>query len=575
MYRKLIPYLAKYRALLLGSSLCSVLEAIFELTIPLLLAELLDVGVVSGNIRYTLLLGAGMLGLAVLVFFCGILSIRLATKAGTGFSADLRQAQFAHVQKFSFRSLEKFGSPSLITRMTTDVTATQTAMFQCVKQVVRSFSMVLVAAIMACRLSTQLSVMFVVLVPVMAVLLVVIVRRSRPLYRELQEQTDVLNRVTQENLTGIRTVKAYVRQRQQMTLFSQANGGVFRASDRAYGLSAISTPMMTLFTYGAMLVLLGYGGSLVIGGQATIGELTGFITYVTQIFAQLLSFSNAVLLLNRSMISAQRINEVLDEQPELSDGGFSGEVENGEVEFDHVTFSYSAGGPVLENISFRAKAGQVIGIVGGTGSSKSTLVQMIPRLYDVDSGAVRVGGRDVREYRMDRLRRGVAIVLQTNTLFSGTIRENLLWGDEDATDAELEAACRRSAAAEFIHRFPEGYDTRLGQDGVNLSGGQRQRLCLARALLQRPKVLILDDSTSAVDMQTDAEIWRGLRSLTDTTVFIIAQRIRSVRDADQILVMDQGGISARGSHDELLRCSEIYRQMAISQQEGGSTVEEQ
>lgn len=573
MYRRLLPYLGRYKGKIAASSLCSVLEAVFDLLIPLLLARLLDQGIGTGNIRYTMVMGAGMLGLAVLVFLCGIWSIRFATRAGTGFSEDLRNAQFQQIQRFSFRNIEQFGATSLITRVTSDVTAVQSAMFQCVKQLVRSSSMVLVAAVLSTRLCGNLSLMFLVLVPLMAAILVLIVLKSRPLYQALQENTDDLNLVTQENLVGVRTVKAYVRGAFAESRFCKVNDSVFYAADRAFGTTAIGTPVVTLFTNVSMLILLGYGGYMVIAGGTSIGQLTGFITYVSQIFAQLMSLSNAILLLNRSMISAKRINEVLDAQPELADGPFDGEVADGRVTFDHVGFSYGDGDAILQDISFSVESGKTVGIVGGTGSGKSTLVQLLPRLYDVTAGQISVGGRAVSDYALHSLRRAVAIVLQSNTLFSGTIRENLLWGDPNAKSEELDAACRLSCADEFIGRLPNGYDTSLNQDSVNLSGGQRQRLCLARAILQKPKVLILDDSTSAVDMQTDEKIRGALaKALPGTTKFIIAQRIRSVMDADLILVLEDGQISAMGTHEELLHNSEIYHQIYESQ-EGGRTYE--
>jgi ATP-binding cassette subfamily B protein len=570
MYRKLLPYLARYRWRIVGSSLCSVAEAIFELMIPLVLAVMLDDGIASGNVAYALRLGGEMLLLAVLVFLCGILSVRLATTAGTGFSADLRQAQFAHIQKFSFRNIEQFGATSLMTRLTTDVTAVQTAVFQCVKQLVRSSSMVLVAMVLSVRLCRQLSPMFFVLVPVMIVLLAALVLRSRPLYSRLQQSTDALNLITQEDLTGIRTVKAYVREEDQSSRFRAVNERFFRAADKAFGVSALGSPMVTVFTYICMLLLLGLGSRMVMVGTATVGQLTGFITYITQVFAQLMSLANAILLLNRSIVSAQRINEVLDTQPELTDGALDTPVTDGSLTFSHVSFAYGAGGNVLEDISFQVKAGQTVGILGGTGSGKSTLVQLIPRLYDAAAGEVLVGGQDVRTLQMSKLRQAVAMVLQTNTLFSGTIRENLQWGAPDATDAQLDEACRVACASEFIQRFPDGYDTVLGQDGVNLSGGQRQRLCLARALLQQPEILILDDSTSAVDLRTDAAIRTALRqSLPQTTKLIIAQRISAIREADLILVLEDGRLAAMGTHETLLAASPLYQQMVSSQQEGG------
>ena len=573
MYRRLLPYLGRYKGKIAASSLCSVLEAVFDLLIPLLLARLLDKGIGTGNIRYTMVMGAGMLGLAVLVFLCGIWSIRFATRAGTGFSEDLRNAQFQQIQRFSFRNIEQFGATSLITRVTSDVTAVQSAMFQCVKQLVRSSSMVLVAAVLSTRLCGILSLMFLVLLPRLAAILVLIVLKSRPLYQALQENTDDLNLVTQENLVGVRTVKAYVRGEFAESRFCKVNNSVFYAADRAFGTTAIGTPVVTLFTNISMLILLGCGGYMVIAGGTSIGQLTGFITYVSQIFAQLMSLSNAILLLNRSMISAKRINEVLDAQPELADGPFDGEVADGRVAFDRVGFSYGGGDAILQDISFSVESGKTVGIVGGTGSGKSTLVQLLPRLYDVTAGQISVGGRAVSDYGLHSLRRAVAIVLQSNTLFSGTIRENLLWGDPNAKSEELDAACRLSCADEFIGRFPDGYDTSLNQDSVNLSGGQRQRLCLARAILQKPKILILDDSTSAVDMQTDEKIRGALaKALPGTTKFIIAQRIRSVMDADLILVLDDGKISAMGTHEELLHTSEIYHQIYESQ-EGGRAYE--
>ena len=568
MYRKLLPYLRPYWGRIFGSSLCSVLEAAFELTIPLLLAAMLDRGIGTGNIPLTLKLGGLMLLLAVLVFLCGVGSVILATGAGTGFSADLRQAQFQHIQHFSFRDMERFGSASLITRMTSDVNAVQTAVFQCVKQVVRASSMVLVAAIMSVRLSARLSSMYVILIPALVVFLVALVRSVRPFYRELQEATDGMNLVTEENLIAIRTVKAFGQESSEQRRFESVSKSVFRAADRAYGRSASGSPGVTAFTHIAMLILLGYGGLLVVRGSATIGVLTGFITYISQVFNQMFSLSNAILVLNRSLVSAQRINEVLGVVPEMQDGSET-VMDSGQVAFRNVTFSYGSSEPVLRGISLEVSSGQTLGIVGAIGSAKSTLVQLIPRLYDVTEGSVEVDGRDVRQYSMETLRQQVAIVLQESMLFSGTIRENLQWSDPTADEAALISACKMAGAWEFVSGFPEGLDTVLGQGGVNLSGGQRQRLCIARALVGHPKVLILDDSTSAVDTATEAKIRQALfTSLPDTTKIVISQRIRSIRDASQILVLDQGRISDVGTHAELFHRNEIYHQMCMSQKEG-------
>ena len=568
MYRKLLPYLRPYWGRILGSSLCSVVEAVFELTIPLILAAMLDRGIGTGNIALTLKLGGLMLLLAVMVFLCGVGSVVLATRAGTGFSADLRQAQFQHIQRFSFRDMERFGSASLITRMTSDVNAVQTAVFQCVKQVVRASSMVLVAAIMSVRLSARLSTMYVILIPALVVFLVVLVRSVRPFYRDLQNATDGMNLVTEENLIAIRTVKAFGQEFRQQRRFEAVSGRVFRAADRAYGRSAAGSPGVTAFTHIAMLILLGYGGLLVIRGEATIGVLTGFITYISQVFNQMFSLSNAILVLNRSLVSAQRINEVLDIVPEMQDGSETG-LASGQITFRNVTFSYGSSEPVLRGISLDIPSGQTVGVVGGIGSAKSTLVQLIPRLYDVTEGSVEVDGRDVRRYSMETLRQQVAIVLQESMLFSGTIRENLQWSDPDADEDTLVEACKLAGAWDFISVFPDALDTVLGQGGINLSGGQRQRLCIARALVGHPRILILDDSTSAVDTGTEAKIRRALTDgLPDTTKIIISQRIRSVREASQILVLDQGRISDIGTHAELFARNEIYHQMCLSQKEG-------
>lgn len=547
-------------------------EVAMEVVIPLIMANIIDVGIASHNISHVLRIGLLMIGAACVSLICGVASGRLAAVAATGFSHNLRRNLFGKVQDLAFSNMDKFGTASMITRLTTDVTNAQNTYQMIIRVCVRSPVMLVSATVMACMINARLAVTFFLAIPVLAVALAIIATKAFPRFREMLRKYDSLNSDIQENLTGMRVVKSFVRESHETQKFRDTADKLREAQVKAEKIIIFNMPIMQLMMYACIITILWSGGNMVIGGTMQTGELISFVTYVTQILMSLMMISMIFVMLVLSRASIVRIVEVLDEEPAIADrtAEENFEIQDGSVEFRDVSFSYGSAPPVLSGINLTLKPGTMAGIIGGTGSSKSTLVQLIPRLYDVSRGQVLVGGKDVRELPLEPLRNAVAMVLQKNVLFSGTIRENLLWGNKHATDEQITEACRAADADGFIRSFPEGYDTVLGQGGVNLSGGQKQRLCIARALLKEPKILILDDSTSAVDTATDARIRGALRSsLPQTTKIIIAQRIASVRDADIIFVMDNGRIVAAGTHDELLKTSDIYREVFESQQKGG------
>lgn len=573
MLKRLLPFMGKYKSDALLSFLCSTLEAVAELTIPLIMAMILDTGISNGDIGFTLSRGAVMLLLAGLVLLFGVLSVRYSSRAGIGFGTQLRDAQFRSIQKFSFRNIEKFGAPSLITRLTGDVTAVQNGACQVVKTFCRAPMVCIVSFLFVFFINWKLSLIILVAVPIMGGGLLLILMFVRPLYRLLQTKIDNLNLVVQENLTAARVIKAFVRGKDENIKFEVRNADLYKISDRAFGFVVMNNPLHNLVLNLATVCLLFFGGRMVFAGELTIGQLTSFFAYLSTMLGQFMSISGVVMTLARSLVSVRRITEVLDEAPDIDDAAAvdSLKVEDGSVAFSGVSFKYNREGVamVLTDVSLDIGSGATVGIIGGTGSAKSALVQLIPRLYDVDLGSVSVGGRDVRDYTMQELRDAVAMVLQSNTLFTGSIRDNLCWGKDDATDEELVAACRAACAMEFIEKLPDGFDTILGQGGVNVSGGQKQRLCIARALLKTPKILILDDSTSAVDTSTDAQIREALSiGYPGMTKIIIAQRVASVCDADMIVVLDEGQITDIGTHGELMKASAIYRDVYMSQLEG-------
>ena len=575
MLKKLAPYTRGYRWYILLGVLCSVGEAVLELELPQAMSAIVDVGIANGDRSYILLTGVKMFLMAMAALACGVGAAVMAAKAAMGFGANIRQAEYEQVQRFSFANIEHFSTASLITRLTNDVASVQMTLFMGMRICVRAPVMLVTALIKAMEISLSLSQVFLVAVPLLAVAVVIVIRYVGPFFTALQNATDELNLVVQENLNAVRVVKSFVREDEEEQKFRTRSDKLRDTAERAFGFVVMFMPLMILIMGGTIVSLMWLGGHQVAAGTLLSGDLLAFFTYASEILMSLMMVSMVLMILTRAIACGKRIVEVLDEQPQITDAQADPAltVENGDIRFDHVYFKYhtTAEDWNLTDIDLHIESGMTVGILGGTGSAKSTLVSMIPRLYEVDEGAVYVGGRNVKDYTMEALRSGCAMVLQKNTLFSGTIRENLRWGRPDATDAEIEEACRMACADEFIQRMPDGYDTYIEQGGTNVSGGQKQRLCIARAILRRPKVLILDDSTSAVDTATDAKIRGALKTaLPGATKLIIAQRITSVMDADMILVLDDGRVVGQGTHAQLMESCEIYREVYESQQEGVS-----
>ena len=575
MLKKLAPYTRGYRWYILLGVLCSVGEAVLELELPQAMSAIVDVGIANGDRSYILLTGVKMFLMAMAALACGVGAAVMAAKAAMGFGANIRQAEYEQVQRFSFANIEHFSTASLITRLTNDVASVQMTLFMGMRICVRAPVMLVTALIKAMEISLSLSQVFLVAVPLLAVAVVIVIRYVGPFFTALQNATDELNLVVQENLNAVRVVKSFVREDEEEQKFRTRSDKLRDTAERAFGFVVMFMPLMILIMGGTIVSLMWLGGHQVAAGTLLSGDLLAFFTYASEILMSLMMVSMVLMILTRAIACGKRIVEVLDEQPQITDAKADPAltVENGDIRFDHVYFKYhtTAEDWNLTDIDLHIESGMTVGILGGTGSAKSTLVSMIPRLYEVDEGAVYVGGRNVKDYTMEALRSGCAMVLQKNTLFSGTIRENLRWGRADATDAEIEEACRMACADEFIQRMPDGYDTYIEQGGTNVSGGQKQRLCIARAILRRPKVLILDDSTSAVDTATDAKIRGALKTaLPGATKLIIAQRITSVMDADMILVLDDGRVVGQGTHAQLMESCEIYREVYESQQEGVS-----
>ena len=575
MIKKLWPHARPYAKWIAAGVCCSAAEAIFELLIPLVMADIVNIGIANEDQSFILQKGLLMAVMAVISLCFGLGAAAFSSVAGQGFGANLRRAEYEHIQDFAFSNIEKFSTASLVTRLTNDVNNMQMTLMMGMRLLVRAPVMLVAALVLSIRLSRQLSNVFLVAIPLLVGIIALILTHASPLFRSLQEKTDALNLVVQENLTGIRVVKSFVREDHEREKFAGRNHALRDTSQKAFGMVVINMPVMMLIVYSTIIAVMWFGGKMVYAGTLPVGDLTAFFTYITQILMSLMMVSMIFMMMTRSIACAKRIVEVLDEVPAITDeaaetGAF---VADGSVDFGHVSFKYEAESPewILRDVDLHIRSGQTVGVLGGTGSGKTTLVSLIPRLYEVQEGTVRVGGRPVKDYTMEHLRDAVSVVLQKNTLFSGTIRENLLWGDPYASEEQLWAACRAACADEFLERMPDGLDTDLGQGGVNVSGGQKQRLCIARAILKQPKVLILDDSTSAVDTATDAKI-RGAfaNELKDTTKIIIAQRVTSVMEADLILVMDQGRVVAQGTHDELMKTCDIYREVYQSQQEGVS-----
>ena len=572
MLRRIFSYSGKYKKYLVFAALCITAESLFELLIPLIMADIVDIGVANGDKAYIFQQGGWMLVCAAAALLLGVGSAQFSAIAGQGLGANLREAEYAKLQQFSFANVDHFQLSSLVTRMTSDVTNIQNSISSGMRPACRGPVMLIAATAVAFSINAKLALVFMVALPTLAVCLWLIIKNVRPLYGRMQEAIDLVNRIIQENLTAVRVVKAYVRGEYEIGKFNEVNANLQTQSERAFRLATTNMAAMQFFMYGTIISILWFGGGMIRIGTMQVGELTGFLSYVLQILNSLMMISNIFLMLTRSLASGKRIIEIMDEEIDIKeDRAENISVSRGEIEFSHVYFKYrkDAKEYVLSDINLHISAGQTVGIVGQTGSAKTTLVQLIPRLYDVTKGELLIDGRPVEQYPLRHLRDSIAMVLQKNTLFSGTLRENLLWGNKDATQEEIEEACRIAGADEFIGRLEKGYDTEMGQGGVNVSGGQKQRLCIARAILKKPKVMILDDSTSAVDTATEARIRTMLQEkLPRMTKIIIAQRISSVRHADMIVVLDDGRIKGCGTHEELLESNRIYQEIYESQKEG-------
>jgi ATP-binding cassette subfamily B multidrug efflux pump len=571
--KNLIHYAKKYKKEFILAIICIEAETIFELVIPMIMADIIDVGVANGDRNYIFLKGFQMVLFAVISLFLGHACARYTAICGNGVGAQIRMAEFQKMQTYSFANTDRFSTPSLVTRLTSDITTIQNSITNGMRPGFRSPVMMMTALIVSFRLNAELAVVFLIAAPVLAVILFTIIKNVRPLYSKMQGAVDLVNRIIQENLIAIRVVKAYVRGDHEISKFKEGSMNLQNSSERSFSLAALNMPALQFVMYGTILSILWFGGNLVMIGNMKVGALTSFLSYVLQVLNSLMMFSNVFLLFTRSLTSWKRISEVLEEEPTINDDRAKDiTIKEGRIRFEHVYFKYKEDAKeyVLSDISFEIGPGETVGIIGQTGAAKSTLVQLIPRLYEVTAGNIIIDGHPIYEYTQDHLRDSIAMVLQKNTLFSGSVKENLYWGKEDATDEEIERACSIACVNEFIGRLDHGYDTELGQGGVNVSGGQKQRLCIARAILKAPKVLILDDSTSALDTETEAKIKEGLeKSLPGMTKIIISQRISSIMDAHQIIILDDGKINAIGNHDQLLADNEIYQDIYFSQQKGG------
>ena len=548
MYKKVLSCVGNYKKYAILTPVTIIGEVVMEVLIPTVMALIIDNGIRQGDIGYVVKMGLVMMLMAAVSLCFGAVSGRFAAVAGMGFSKNLRSRLFRKVQSFSFANVDKFSTASLVTRLTTDVTNTQNAFMMVIRMAFRAPIMLIFAIIMTVKINAKLSLIFVCIVPVLAIAIIFILSKAHPRFLSMLNKYDGMNSRIQENLIGIRVVKAFVREPFEKKNFEKTADNVRKAQFFAEKLIILVMPIMQICIYSCIVAILWFGGNMAISGEMKIGQIASFITYVMQILISLMMLSMIFMMIIISRASIERIAEVLSEEPEIKDvEGTSAKAEDGSIVFENVNFSYfkDKNNLALENINLSIKSGETIGIIGGTGSSKTSLVQLIPRLYDTLTGNVIVGGHNVKDYNLETLRNEVAMVLQKNVLFSGTIKENLLWGDEKATDDEIRDACKSACADDFIMNFPNGYETDLGQGGVNVSGGQKQRICIARALIKKPKIIILDDSTSAVDTATDSSIRKAFREkLSETTTIIIAQRISSVKDADRIVVMDDGKINA-------------------------------
>lgn len=574
MIKKLKAYIKEYKKVSILAPLFVILEVVMEVIIPLLMAKIIDTGIPNQDIKYIVETGILLVISAIMSLGFGILSGRFAAKASSGFAKNLRQAMFYKIQDYSFENIDKFSTSSLITRLTTDVTNVQMAFMMIIRTLVRGPVMMILALIMSFSINAKLSCVFLGAIPILGGALIFIIKKAHPNFEKVFKKYDKLNRVVQENVSGIRVVKSYANENHEVNKFEEVNNEVYTDFKTAEKIVAFNSPIMQFVIYFSVLLISWLGAKEIVSGVMQTGELSSLITYAWQILMSLMMLSMVFVMIIMSQSSAKRIIEVLEEMPAIKNKAKSvKKVKDGSISFEDVSYWYSDEKDpekyALKDINLNIKSGETIGIIGGTGSSKSTLVQLIPRLYDATNGTVRVGGVDVKDYDLETLRDSVAMVLQKNVLFTGTIAENLRWGNKDADDEELERVAKLAQADQFIQEFPDKYDTKIEQGGTNVSGGQRQRICIARALLKKPKILILDDSTSAVDTKTDSFIRKAFKEeIPNTTKIIIAQRITSIEDADRIIVLDEGKINGIGTKDELLKTNEIFKEVYYSQMKG-------
>ncbi len=576
MFKTLLRQVGQYKTSAILTPVFTSSEVVMEVLIPYVTARLIDEGITAGDMQNVYLYGGLMLGMACLSLLFGILAGHYSAYASTGFACNIREAMYRNIQRFAFSDIDKFSTSGLVTRMTTDVNNLQNAFQQLLRVSVRAPFRMICSICMCFVIDARMSIIFLVAMVVLSVFLYFLISRVSRLFAQVFQQYDRLNSSVQENVAGIRVVKAFVREDHERTLFDKAAEGLYRLYVRTEGLMALNHPVMNLVVYGCIIAISWFGAQFVVGGTLTTGEITSLFTYVMSILMSLMMLSMIFVMLTQSAASGQRVAEVINEQPDIDNPDRAvTSVADGSIEFDHVSFAYlsgkGSGEYAIHDITFSIRSGETIGVIGGTGSGKSSLVNLVSRLYDVSKGTVKVGGTDVRRYDLQALRDAVAVVLQKNVLFSGTVLDNLRWGNEHASLEECREACRLACADEFVEQMPQGYDTRIEQGGTNVSGGQKQRLCIARALLKHPKVLVLDDSTSACDTATDARIQRAFREeLPDITKLIIAQRISSVKDCDRVLVLDNGKVSGFDTHEHLLQTNAIYREInSIQNEEGG------
>ena len=578
MLRRIFSYMKEYKKYAWLALICIGVEVVLEIMVPKLMADLIDIGVTNSDVPYIINKGIQMAVCAVAALILGVGSARFSALAGQGLGANIRKAEYDKLQSYSFSNIDHFSVSSLVTRLTSDVTNIQNAVSTGMRPFGRSPVMMIFATTLAFQINSTLALVFLVALPVLAVLLIIIIINVGPRYGRMQGAVDLVNRCIEENLTAVRVVKSYVRGDYEIEKFRNVNDNLKNESEKAFGIAVLNMPAMQFVMYSTILGILLIGGRLINSGQMMIGQLTSFLSYVLLILNSLMMMSNVFLLMTRSLASAERIMKVIDEPIDITDENAKDiEVKKGEIEFNHVWFKYkdTAKEYVLSDVSFHINAGQTVGIIGQTGSSKTTLIQLIPRLYDATKGEIKIDGINVKEYPVRHLRDAISVVLQKNTLFSGSLIDNLRWGDENASEEDCIEACRQACADEFIERMPDKYNTWIEQGGSNVSGGQRQRLCIARALLKHPKVLILDDSTSAVDTATDAKIKKAFATkIPGTTKIIVSQRISSIQDADRILVLENGCVSGFDTHENLVENNKVYREIYEVQTQGGGDFDE-